>query len=245
MEESVLPVLYKQGTNNILVVLLPPGVGVASHFSDLANHLYSLGYSVLSVSYPGAFGCSCTQALSVSEIATTLTDEIKIIPYQQLVLVGESYGGNVALEIASNISCDQIFLFGTGEYFSFIQKIILTSAFMPGFIHPLVCTMLARLLVTLSLFDLNKSGADPNYYQVLCKRWIDIIWFKLRYKQIYCTDIHYFIAQKDQIVNKKSYGKLNNFYPQIQFTTVPVDHFQFMDYLKNDTFELLSSHLIR
>ncbi len=214
---------------NQIIVLLPPGVGNSNHFQKLGK-LLSKSFFVIVIDLPGTNKSSCSSC-NMDQISKRIIDFIETKKIKNFILIGESYGANLAINISNSLDVKKIVLVGGGNFFNIFSKLFLTVIFLPPKFSKIIRKSYATLLTKLNIFDFSDySDCQLNCIQ---KRWNEIIWYenpKFENK----TNTLIINSKNDYIVNKRSISRIRANYKNHKFVLLNCSHFKYVDYLSTD-----------
>lgn len=211
--DNVLEYSVNGNKERTAIVLLPPGIGKIDHFKSTILRL-SKKYYVISIGFPGTGNSCFDKNNNVKGVATTVKKLLKKLDIKTPVLLGESYGGSVAIQLSRSIATKKIILIGTGEYFKTYQKIVLKILFYLPKTFPIFQRLYSKLLNKMHIMDL--THLNKKQLENITERWWEIIDFKLPNKIDPNTKAHIFYSDSDKILNTKSLVKLLTIYPNNQ-----------------------------
>lgn len=216
------------------IIMLPPGVGRSSHYQKLGK-LLSSNFYVIALDLPGVNRTSCNKC-TVCQISKMIVDFLRAKKIRRPIIIGESYGANLAIMISKVISTKKLILIGGGDFFGTISKIILTIIFLPTKFSKLARKMYATILTRLKVVDLS----DYKEYQLKCfqRRWEEVVWYRNpRFdSETYTLIIN---SKQDHFVNKNSIAKIKSNFTNHEHILLNCSHFGYMDCLLNSYKDIL------
>ncbi len=208
--------------SNSPIVLIPPGLGQASHFDDLVKNLEDK-YFVITINLPGV-GLSESESGELKDLALYISELLNKLEIKNPAILGESYGGSLAIEIDKLIKVKKLILLGSGEYFNPLIRFILKLLFLPALKSKVLRRSYAKLINPLGIFNF-KEFSDLQLLQIN-KRWLSVLNYKINEAKSN-TPVVYYLANKDIIVNKFSTKKLKEKFVQFKIYSVKGSHFEY------------------
>lgn len=212
-------------SNNPPLVLIPPGIGNATHFNQLIESLKDKFY-ILTFNLPG-IGKSQSSTGDLKALAFEIADLLKDLKVIDPIILGESYGGSVAIEIDKLIKVKRLILFGSGEYFNSFIRFIFRLIFAPAVQFRLIRKVYSKILSLTPIFDF-KEFKDEQLVTTN-QRWLSVLDYKID-QSISKTPIDFYLGSKDIILNKKSLKKIKDNYPKLRFHKLDCNHFEYKKY---------------
>jgi pimeloyl-ACP methyl ester carboxylesterase len=221
------PLYYNTESENILV-LLPPGIGEASHFdtliSDLPNNFGAITFDLPGVNPDWSEG-------TTEEICRSISDIIKPFSNKRLYLIGESYGGVLVVELQKYLKGSHInLLVGTGEFFMDYQKRIFKKLFKLPQKSKRTRSTLAKALSSVRAFNLK--GYDDERLKIILNRWLDIIDYQLPLTATYPNKTYLVKGNRDIIIKPNSIYKIMRIFPDLTLIKSNNSHFDYINTVK-------------
>lgn len=221
--------------NNDAIVLLPPGMPESAHFDKFID-VFSSNFFIIVVDLPGINGSTAAKS-GLEHISKNLAEFLHEINISTPILIGESYGGNVAVFMAQTLRPRKVVLIATGEYFNLCQKVFLTAIFFPSRFSNIVRKLYAKVITVLGTLPFDLSGFTDNQLKTIGQRWDEIIWFKLP-KQFVCKSSTLIIkSDKDEIVQRNSFKKLEKIFPNNDLLIFRCSHFKYLKKMQGKDFK--------
>ncbi|HRN71017.1 MAG TPA: alpha/beta hydrolase [Candidatus Woesebacteria bacterium] len=212
---------YSDKGSKKLVVFFPPGVGDPADFNKLAKVLEQ---SSIVIKYPGISDTWKSGNLK------TITQEIYDFLSKRneaITLVGESYGGNIILELIKlGIEVENVIVLGTGEYFKDYQKPLLKVVSIPSKYSRIYRKLMAKAVARLGYFRLLRN-LDDDKLKIVLKRWLEIIDYKIPDDLIYKGIFTFIYGNNDEFVRPESVEKLGNLIPQMKIVRTENSHTEY------------------
>lgn len=220
MRENIDYNYFDKGSKK-LVIFFPPGVGDPTDFNNLAKVLEQ---SSIVIKYPGI---SDTWK---SENLKTITQEIyKFLSSREeaITLVGESYGGNIILElIKMGLEVENMIVLGTGVYFKNYQKPLLKFVSRPSKYCWIYRKLMAKAVARLGYFRLLSNLGDDKR-KIILKRWLEIIDYKIPDDISYKGKFTYIYGENDEFVRLESVEKIRRLIPQMKIIRTENSHTEY------------------
>jgi pimeloyl-ACP methyl ester carboxylesterase len=221
------PIYYNIDRDNILV-LLPPGIGEASHFdtliSDLPNNFGAITFDLPGVNPDWSDDTTDEICLSISEILMPFSNK-------RLYLIGESYGGVLVVELQKYLKGSHInLLVGTGEFFMDYQKKIFKKLFKLPQTSKRTRRILAKALSSIGAFNLK--GYDDDRLEIILNRWLDIIDYQLPLSATYPNKTYLVRGSRDIIIKPNSIYKIMRIFPDLTLIKSNNSHFDYINTVK-------------
>lgn len=117
---------------------------------------------------------------SLDIMSDIILEFIKQQKIEKLNLIGHSGGGNLCFELAKKYpNIDKIVLLSAGEYFYFLEKVLLTIIFFPGYFGKFFRRLYSIILNSMFFnFVYSQKRTDVQLRNLL-DRCIEGIWWKL------------------------------------------------------------------
>lgn len=224
---------FNKGTKR-LIVFFPPGVGDPTDFNKLA---YKLKQSSIILKYPGISDTWNSDNLKVitQEIYEFLSNRDETI-----TLVGESYGGNIILElIRKGLEVDNVIVLGTGEYFKDYQKPLLKFVSVPSKYSKIYRKFMAIVVARLGYFRILRNLNDDKL-KIVLKRWLEIIDYKIHEDLSYKGKFTYVYGKNDEFVRPESVEKLGKLIPQMEIVRTDNSHTEYKRNYKKELIPILN-----
>lgn len=228
------------GTGKQTLILIPSGVGNSCTYDSLVLRLKDK-YKLLLINLPGANGSYLLKP-KISKIAGQIIELVKKLDVENPILVGRSYGGNVALSIVQSTQVAGIILFVSGEYFSILQRFLLKLVFLLPKKVKKLRPFFGKLITMLGVFDFSKYSEEA--YDNIVNRWWEILSYKLPDIKIN-HDALIFFANKDKIINKKSIQKIDNIFINKSIFRINSGHLDIFKHFSDKEFFLIEEYLMR
>lgn len=208
--------------SNSPIVLIPPGLGQASHFDDLVKNLEDK-YFVITINLPGV-GLSESESGELKDLALYISELLNKLEIKNPAILGESYGGSLAIEIERLINVKKLILLGSGEYFNPFNRFIFEILFLPALKSKVLRRSYAKLINPLGIFNF-KEFSDLQLLQIN-KRWISVLNYTIDSSES-ITPVIYYLANRDIVVNKSSIKKIKHKFSQFEIRLVKGTHFEY------------------
>ncbi len=118
------------------IIFLDQGIHGSRRCDLLANGLAE-EYSVTVLHLPGAMNTSCPANYNHPRgLASLFADFLREEEIYEPHVVGLSYGGSVAVELAQKMDLRSLTLISSGEYFNFPTKLLFSALFYPTLYSP-------------------------------------------------------------------------------------------------------------
>lgn len=220
MKENIDYKYFEKGSTK-LVVFFPPGVGDPTDFNELAK---GLKQSSIVIKYPGI--SDTWKSENLKNITQEIYDFLSIRE-ERIILVGESYGGNIILElIKQGIEVDNVIVLGTGEYFKDYQKPLLRLVSIPSKYSRIYRKLMAIAVARLGYFKLLRN-LDDDKLKIVLKRWLEIIDYKITEDLSYKDKFTYIFGKTDEFVRPESVEKIGELIPQMKIVRTENSHTEY------------------
>lgn len=237
-----LSYLVSGDPKNKTVILIPPGLGRARYYLPLIKIL-SNKYFVITIDLPGV-NQSRLPKNSIPNIANSIIIFLKNLRLENPTIIGESYGGSVAILISQALKVEKLVLIVCGEYFTLWQKIILSLFFIPTQFSSTLRKIYKKALHSVASSKpnvLDFSGFNDQQLKIFSQRFVKTIWFKLPPNYHSSVKILIVASDTDQIISRNNYSKIKNIFPNHKILYLHCNHFNCLISLeKNNYSDLLS-----
>ena len=152
---------------------------------------------------------------------------------KRLVIFGYSYGGSTAIYLSKIMEAKALILVGTGNYFRYWQKILLSLIFVPTILLGIFRKIYAHVLT--QYLGWHFHGFTDSQLKIINKRWYRSIWYRLpKYK----SDIPALLlnSSNDRICSKESGVKLKEIYPNGKAILYSCGHYDYLNELEAGNF---------
>lgn len=217
--------------NNQSVLLLPQGTGFSSSVKRLAQALSETCY-VISPDMPGV-GESMSKNADLKNIAENFKIFMEDLGINKPIVFGYSYGGSMAIYLTKIMAVKALILVGTGNYFRYWQKILLSLIFVPTILFGIFRKLYAQVLNR--YLHWRFYGFSDRQLKIINKRWYRSIWYNLpKYKSnIPALLIN---SPNDRICSKDSGAKLKEIYPNGKTILYSCGHYDYLNELETKSF---------
>ena len=246
-EDKLYAISYiKQGNSkNQTIIIFPEGPGEASAYSELIKEL-SKKYYILALYLPGHKKTKF-ESNKMEDMAIDISNFINQLKIKNPILIGESIGGSLAIEIAKIIKINKLVLMGSGEFFTFIERIMLSILFFPSKFSSILRRIYARIISFLFIFFkkshvLQIDKQTNEQLKEVGDRFNKVIWYKL---PIFNSSIKTLLinGNNDVIQRKNSITKIKNIFSNLKIIDVNSDNFGFRFELKKNNFSEITDFL--
>ena len=230
----------KQGNpKNQSIIIFPDGPGDSFDYINLTNIL-------LTLDLPGSDKTKF-HSNKIQDMALPISKFIDKLKLSNPILIGQSFGGSLAIEISKLRKVKTLILIGAGEYFSFFEKIILSIIFFPPKFSKLLRRIYAKIIsfilrLVKKPLVLQIESRNDEQLKLIGDRFNKIIWYKL---PNFKSDVKTFLinAKNDNVQRKKSIKKIKSIFSNHEIVTINTHHFDFQLDLKKDNFKILTNYL--
>lgn len=203
------------------LLLLAPGGHDGTFYRNFAGALGS-DYCLVAPDYPGRGGSDEQRFNSIKSLSKTLALWLEQLGWEDLTLLGISFGGAVANELAriQEKRINRIILIATGEFSRPALRPLINMLFMPALVSAKVQRLYHRYIVThWPVFNKNYPVRLPT----LLKQGRAILSYKLPKKALMMPAV-IIMLKDDPLVTRGSLRKLQHLYPNHIYTLLPVPH---------------------
>lgn len=244
--ESGTRITYqKAGKNgNSPIVIIPRGIG-ESEFYDNMKKILSRNFLVYILDLPGS-GKSNFSSNDPKSLAKGISIFLSANKIKDPVIIGESFGGNVAIELLSLNYSKKAILIGCGNFFSPLKRVLLKIIFLPVTKIKTLMLPYSRIVTwysknILKSYELDLSGRDVSQLELLLDRWQKTIDYRL---PSYKLSAHVcYVLGKDRVVSNESLKKIKEMFPNLEIICLNCDHFSYHDELSKDNYSILMKFL--
>ncbi len=155
-------------------------------------------------------------------------------------VVGLSYGGSVAVELAGKMDLRSLTLISSGEYFNFPTKLLFSALFYPTLHFPRYAKVFADLYTRTGFVDCSQLNEDQ--IGLVCQRWYNVLWYSLP-QQENKTPTLLMPALGDKVVGKSSLRKIVRRFPRNKVISFDVNHCQQIDEMEKTGYQEILSFL--
>lgn len=228
------------GTGKQTLILIPSGVGNSKTFNVLSQKLKTK-YKLILINLPGTNGSHYINP-NINNIAEGITVLLNDLNIENPILIGKSYGGNIALSICNLVRVKGIILLTSGEYFSNLQKLVLKLIFLLPKRVRKVRHIIGKFITKLGIVDFSKNSKDD--FDNITDRWWEILSYKLPDIKISQRALIFF-ATKDKIINKVSIKKINDIFNKKTISFINSGHLDILGHFSNKGYELIDEYLMK
>lgn len=210
------------------IFILPPG-GLNFEYSTIVSllnsHMTTLdlsGYEIVIFEYPGIGTAPAYRKVSVNIVAQKCISFLKMKQYDEVTLIGFSFGGSVALDMLDEVPrlFSKVIIVASGEYFEIIPRTVLFLFFYISLIskklNMFIYFFLVHVLKIFSPFVLNDLDNLIQMGRSIVRYRIHATTHQLPALLVFCKN--------DAVVRKSSVPKLVKKFPYGESKEIAVRH---------------------
>lgn len=207
---------YSYWTNGInnpekILVMLPPSSSTGDYFGRYAKIFPD--YLIIAPDYPGRGLTSKIKSFDTApKIAARTTILIKsLVGDKEIILVGPSFGGMVATEMAkrNQLNISSVILVATGEFFAPDQQALFHLVFYPGKISEKARNWYLEAILKRNLFtNVSRSNVEE-----MLEQWLTTLGYRIESNSKIQIPAVIISFTADNVVREDSVQKLETLYP--------------------------------